>query len=118
MPIERVYAHPDVSQDAGRVALQRGPLVYCLEQADNLAPVGRIALPGHAELAARFEPDLLGGVVAITGQALVADAADWPNDLYRPQRPALSPCTIKAIPYYAWDNRASGAMQVWMPEIA
>ncbi|MBM4456244.1 MAG: glycoside hydrolase family 127 protein [Chloroflexi bacterium] len=117
MPIERVYAHPDVNQDAGRVALQRGPLVYCLEQADNLAPVGRIALPGQAELAARFEPDLLGGVVVITGQTLVADAADWSNDLYRPQRPALSPCTLKAIPYYAWDNRASGGMQVWMPEI-
>ena len=118
MPVERVYAHPQVGQDVGAVALQRGPLVYCVEQADQRDPVPQLRLPAGAALASHFEPDLLGGVVVVTGEALAVDDADWDGQLYRAQAPRLRPTTLKAIPYYAWDNRAPGAMQVWLPELA
>jgi DUF1680 family protein len=117
MPVERVYAHPNVGQDAGRTALQRGPLVYCLEAIDQDVPVDHIALPHTTELEACFEPDLLGGMVVIEGEGLVIDASDWDGNLYRTQPPTYRPTTLRAIPYFAWDNRAPGAMAVWLPEV-
>jgi uncharacterized protein len=116
MPVERVYAHPQVGQDVGAVALQRGPLVYCVEQVDQTAPVQRLRLPAGAVLDSHFEPGLLGGVVVITGEALAVDEDDWDGQLYRARAPRLRPTTLRAIPYYAWDNRDPGAMQVWLPE--
>ena len=118
MPVERVYAHPQVGQDVGAVALQRGPLVYCFEQVDQSAPVAQLRLPAGAALASHFEPGLLGGVVVITGEALAVDEADWDDQLYRAQAPRLRPTALNAIPYYAWDNREPGAMQVWLPEVS
>jgi uncharacterized protein len=114
MPVERVYAHPDVRQDAGCVALQRGPLVYCLEAVDHAVPLHRIVLPRAAELASHFEPGMLGGIVVITGTAQAADDTDWEGMLYRSWPVTAYPCTITAIPYYAWDNRAPGEMRVWL----
>ena len=118
MPVERVYAHPQVGQDVGAVALQRGPLVYCAEQADQAEPVQRLRLPAGAALDTHFEPGLLGGVVVITADAAAADEAEWDSQLYRSQAPSLHPVQLKAIPYYAWDNREAGGMQVWLPEVA
>ena len=115
MPVERVYAHPDVRQDVGRVALQRGPLVYCLEQVDHPVPLHRIVLPRGATLSSRFEADLLGGVVVIAGEALAADVSDWEQTLYRTRSPDLKHCGIVAVPYYTWDNRQPGGMRVWLP---
>ena len=114
MPVRRVYAHPAVPQDAGCVAVQRGPLVYCLEEADNPIALHRIALPREATLEARFEPGLLGGVTVITGTAHAADDTD--EALYCGEPPARRPMPITAIPYYAWDNRAPGQMRVWVRE--
>jgi len=114
MPVERVYAHPDVRQDAGCVALQRGPLVYCLEAVDHTVPLHRIVLPKAAELVSHFEPGLLGSIVVITGTAQAADDADWEGMLYRSWPATAYPCTITAIPYYAWDNRTPGEMRVWL----
>jgi DUF1680 family protein len=116
MPVERIYAHPDVRQDAGAVALQRGPLVYCFEQADQTKPLHHLRLPAGAPLTARFEPGLLGGVAVIEAEGLAIDGASWDGQLYRAEPLALRPARLTAIPYYAWDNRAPGAMQVWMPE--
>jgi DUF1680 family protein len=116
MPVRRVYAHPAVAADAGNVALQRGPLFYCLEQADQSVQVDRIALPRTAELADRFEPDLLGGVIALAGAAEALDDAGWEGVLYDTAAPANQPCTITAIPYYAWDHRAPGRMRLWVRE--
>jgi len=118
MPVERVYAHPNVGADVGAVALQRGPLVYCLEQADQSEPVSHLRLPADGRLESHFEPGLLGGVVVVTGEGLTVDAAGWDGQLYRLQPPGLQPATLTAIPYYAWDNRAPGTMQVWLPEVA
>jgi hypothetical protein len=120
MPVERIEAHPRVRSDVGRVALQRGPLVYCLEGVDNGAKVRHLALPRQAELRAIHQPELLGGVTTVTGQALAQrqeDWRDWTGRLYRPSL-AVEPVAFTAVPYYAWDNRAAGEMVVWLPEAA
>src|SRR5947209_4705606 len=116
MPVERMYAHPNVRQDAGCVALQRGPLVYCLETADNNVPLHRIVVPRTTELASQFEPDLLGGVTVVRGEVLVEDETGWVGRLYRSWPISLQSVAITAIPYYAWDNRQPGEMRVWLRE--
>lgn len=115
MPIERMYAHPDVRANAGHVALQRGPLVYCLETADNPLPLHRIQLPETTELESHFIPTLLGGVTLIQGNAVVFETEDWATTLYRPVPARRSPHTFIALPYYAWDQRQPGEMRVWIP---
>ena len=116
MPIERVVAHPGVAEDVGRVALQRGPLVYCLEQCDHATDVRSIVLPDKARLTARFARNLLGGATVIEGTALACSAAGWKGQLYRPASQAKTRAAkIRAIPYCLWDNREPGAMAVWLP---
>ena len=114
MPVERVYAHPAVRQTAGCVALQRGPVVYCLEGVDNPFPLHQVALPSESRLEATFEPDLLGGVVTLRGEALLDEESG--GDLYRTTPPARRPVRIKAVPYATWDNREPGPMRVWIRE--
>ncbi len=116
MPVERVYANPHVAADINKVALMRGPLVYCLEAVDHEVPLAMLRLPRDVSFETHFEPGLLQGVVTLTALANVVDLDDWGDRLYRAQPPALKTAWIKAIPYYAWDNRDSGAMRVWLPE--
>lgn len=119
MPVERVITHPKVRQNAGRVALQRGPVVYCVEEADNGPDLAQVVLPREAALTATFDPNLFGGVTVITGEATRPAPEDWPGGLYQPQATqsiAASPFTFKAIPYCFWANRAPGEMRVWLRE--
>lgn len=103
MPVLRVVANAQVKADEGRVALQRGPIVYCVEGVDT--PEARhLYLPAGAELTAERAPGLLGGVTVLRGQARVAVRDDAPR-----------PVNLTAVPYYAWDNRAAGPMAVWLP---
>ncbi|MFC5469210.1 glycoside hydrolase family 127 protein [Cohnella suwonensis] len=116
MPIERVYANPNVRVNAGKVALQRGPVVYCLEQVDNGAILPDISLSEHAALYARFEPDVLSGVTVITGEAV---RGEWPGGdtpLYAKKKRIEHSVKIQAIPYFAWANRGAGEMLVWIRE--
>jgi hypothetical protein len=114
LPVERVRAHPNVKQDRGLVALQRGPLVYCLEGADNPGPLDRIVLPEGSALTARHEPGLLGGITVIEGPAERATDEGWSGSLYRPSAPAKERVRLRAVPYYAWDHRAPGEMRVFV----
>jgi uncharacterized protein len=114
MPVKRVYAHPEVRHDAGMVALQRGPLVYCLEEVDNPVRAHRICLPDDASLEAAYEPELLGGVVTVRADALCLVDEGWEGVLYRDSPPRYEPFRITAVPYYAWDNRDPGWMNVWL----
>ncbi len=114
MPVQRVAANPKVKADQGLLAIQRGPIVYCLEQCDHSEPITAFWLPPEAELKAAREPGLLGGVVTITGEARVASEQKWGRKLYQPAAPT-GRAALKAIPYYAWDNRQPGAMKVWLP---
>ena len=115
MVIERIQSNPQVRQNVGKVALQRGPIVYCLEQVDNDENLHGFFLPRDAELTAEFVPDLLDGVVVISGEAERIVEADW-NSLYRPVSDQTIPVQIKAVPYYAWCNREPGEMIVWINE--
>lgn len=109
MPVERVHADPRVKANVGRVALQRGPVVFCLEGADNGDKTRRIVLPRTGKLKASFDKDLLGGVVVLRGEG----QAVVPHD---DDTTTLEPATFTAIPYSTWDNRAAGPMVVWLPE--
>ncbi|SFJ59492.1 hypothetical protein SAMN02799624_05168 [Paenibacillus sp. UNC496MF] len=99
MQVERVYAHPLVQVNAGKVALQRGPLVYCVEEIDNLL-YDALKVDSSTRFRTRYEAELLEGVVAI----YAADPSGGAQ--------------FKAVPYYAWDNRTPGKMEVWLPEQA
>lgn len=116
MPVERVRANPAVRADAGKVAIQRGPLVYCLEEVDNGPILTNISLPREAALEARFEPDLLGGVVVVTGQAQRTDYPSSEQSLYTTREYRPRPVLIAAVPYFAWNNREPGEMLVWIRE--
>ncbi len=115
MPVERIYADPRVRANNGRVALQRGPVIYCLEGTDNGNALETWQLPSEAPLSVAFAPDLLGGVVVITGEA--RKMASWDGiDLYHDEPPAAQSVALTAVPYYAWDNRGEGDLLVWVRE--
>lgn len=115
-----VEAHPMVSDLRGMRAIERGPLVYCLEEADQPAglEMAQIAFPPHTSLAAHKRADLLGGVVVVEGQALKVELEPWQGKLYRRVecgQPERVPVNFTAIPYFAWANRGTGKMRVWLP---
>ncbi len=121
MPVRRTECHPYVAENRGRVALLRGPLLYCLEGADHPGlDLRDLILPADASLAVQFRPDLLGGTVILRGLARLAPPDDgWTGRLYRtagshPSRPDGGAIEVTAIPYYAWANRQPGPMQVWL----
>lgn len=116
MPAERLYANPGVIMDVGRVALKRGPLVYCVEEVDNPGgAVQRLKLPRDAELRSGTRADLFGGAVTLSARARAIDPSDW-RDLYRTTPPKETDATLTALPYYLWANRGRGSMMVWIPE--
>jgi DUF1680 family protein len=144
LPMETrlIEAHPSLEDAANKVAVMRGPVVYCAEFPLN--PDGEriwtdgVFLPENVSLSDTYEPDLLGGVVALRGTALTyegrdhfiklaastpkpKDPAAWDDQLYRPFQPRpLKPTTtgtvdITLIPYFAWANRGESLMEVWIP---
>ena len=120
MTIQRVETHPHVLANRGRVAIQRGPLIYCVEQADHpTADVWDIALPDDAEFSVEFVPDLLGGVTVLRTHGVASDPSEWEGALYAPYLRHSEMEThlveIVAVPYFAWANREAGPMQVWIP---
>jgi DUF1680 family protein len=116
MPPERIYANPEVRADFGRVALKRGPIVYCVEATDNTVPLHRVMLPREAAIVAEFDGDLLGGAGTLKTKAAAVRFKDEAA-LYTTDPPQLDPpVTISAIPYYLWDHREPGEMSVWLQE--
>jgi DUF1680 family protein len=120
MDVREVECHPLVTENLGKVALRRGPLLYCLEAADQGGEDVRLfSLSAAAAFKADYRPDLLGGVMALqtSGWKRLLEEK-WAQNLYQVstpgQKPALQPVEITAVPYYAWANRAPGAMVVWI----
>ena len=122
MQPQLIRANPLVREDTGRVAVQRGPLVYSIESADQPG-LGSLF---DAELAAPAEPfreefraDLLGGIVQLRHGGVVAEKAFEDEPLYQAgaivTRPPFKPAELIFIPYYAWANRGQDAMEVWVP---
>ncbi len=119
-----IEANPHVVEDAGRVAVQRGPLVYCLEQLDQPSGVklDDVALDlgrkTTGEFRSEFRSDLLGGVVVLEypGASLeFGSAHEALYSTYKPDTPKNKPVALTFIPYYAWANREATPMQVWTP---
>jgi DUF1680 family protein len=120
MPVRLLRAHPLVEEARNQVAVQRGPIVYCLESVDlpESVKVADVVIPRQITLKPRFDPTLLKGVTVLEGQAQAWPEAGWSNELYRDlDQSGPSPRTIdvKLIPYFAWDNRGQSEMTVWMP---
>lgn len=108
MPVRRVLAHESVEADRGRMALERGPLVYCVEEVDHVESVHDMVVPDHIEFKISKQPELLKGIVAITGEVEVASEAA------AGKVSAAKTRTLFAIPYYAWAHRGPGEMAVWL----
>jgi hypothetical protein len=109
MPVRRLLSNENIKENTGKVALQRGPLVYCAESVDNGPQISNIILTDDTELNAEFRKDLLGGVAVITGQLPPAQPGKDTESLI-PHK-----ITFTAVPYYAWCNRGPGEMTVWLP---
>ena len=120
MPVRRLKANPKVQADIERVALARGPLIYCLEAVDNGGQVRNLVIPPGVPLGAEHCPDLLGGVTVLRGPALALSRAEWPDELYLPSArvPGVKHVEFTAIPYFANANRQPGDMMVWLAETA
>jgi DUF1680 family protein len=109
MPARRVIANERVEANHGRVALQRGPLVYCVEAIDhNGLRTNSLFLPDDTTLYTERRPDLLGDVVAITANAALTFEPEWGS------APEILPQALVAVPYYTWANRDEGYMDVWL----
>jgi DUF1680 family protein len=107
MPVRRIIAHPNVKADRDRVALQRGPVVFCLEWPDNDGKVLNLAIPDDSKLKAEYRLDLLNGVMVINGKSQVVKRTT-DGDIVPAREKQFT-----AIPYYAWAHRGRGQMTVW-----
>jgi DUF1680 family protein len=114
MPIRFVYANPNVRQMIGRVALQRGPVVYCVEGVDHEGlDVNRMVINENG-WEAEHRATLLGGVTVLNGGGGMIDQKNWGDDLYRFASPRIDPIHITAVPYSVWGNRGTSSMRVWL----
>ena len=108
MPIRRVVAHEKVKNNAGRVALERGPIVYCVEWPDNKVDhVFNLFLDDAANLTFVYHKDMLNGIVVITGTIHYIKKGENGKKI-------IIEKDFLAIPYYAWAHRGKGEMTVWM----
>jgi len=125
MPVRKIRSHPYLFEDSGRIALMRGPLVYCVEGADYPGlDVRDLVLPANAQLHAKEHTGLLGGVVLLHGIAQLRTPDPlWQEQLYSTSQsssPSAQEGSVSrevpfvALPYYAWANREPGGMQVWV----
>ena len=118
MPVERIVAHPSVRHNVGKFAIQRGPIVYCIEEADNGADLNNLFVSQDADLVVANDENLLGGTVKITGTGLARRVDGWSGSLYRPGESEHSEeRRFTAIPYHAWNNRGAGEMTVWVNSV-
>jgi len=110
MNVQRVVANVAIPDDNGKIALQRGPIMYCAEWKDNEGKAGNIIIPKGTVFTAAFDPSLLNGIMVLKGQVKTFDLNETAQTITTANK------TMTAIPYYAWANRGKGEMTVWFPE--
>ncbi|ACI19626.1 glycoside hydrolase family 127 protein [Dictyoglomus thermophilum] len=116
MKPEVIISNPKVKDNVGRVAIKRGPIVYCIEQADNNFPIFDLEIDTEKELKSIYSENLKG-LVVIKGKGYIPEKDIWEKNLYLPiedLRLKRNEVEFTAIPYYAWANREQGPMQVWI----
>lgn len=116
MEVEIIHPHPALKENAGKIALQRGPVVYCLEEVDNSSGLSGLAIDSEQAIEHSFEKDTLNGVVILKGEALKTELKESSTaSLYVSEKQINTTKTsFKAVPYYAWANRGEGEMAVWI----
>ena len=117
MPVELVRANPRVYEDAGKVAVSRGPLIYCLEEADNARNLHLVKLTGVGpdDFEAQWRPEKLSGIMELHSPGLIETDAGWGDALFSTVNTIESqPARLTWIPYYSWANRHPGEMRVWI----
>ena len=115
-PAKFVYANPQVRADSGKVAIVRGPLVYCLEEIDNSQNLPAIFVDTDEPLKEE-KSDLFGGIVTVKAKGKKIVEASVSDSLYSGEKPQLEDVELTAIPYPYWNNRGEGEMLVWMKEL-
>jgi hypothetical protein len=108
MEIKKVLASENVKNDIGKVALQRGPIIYCAEWVDNNSRTSNLIIPPGTVFTSEFNPSILNGVMTLKAQVPAVIITN--NDNVSTQRQSFT-----AIPYYSWANRGKGEMTVWFP---
>jgi DUF1680 family protein len=112
MPVQLHYSNYEVAGNRGRVAISRGPLIYCAEEIDNAGQLDRLIVDSEKEAEIKLEEGELGKIVSLSVPGFVEEQEE--SSLYPLSAPVTKPCQIKMIPYYTWDNRAPGEMLVWL----
>jgi DUF1680 family protein len=111
LPIQRVWAHRGVTSAAGRIALQRGPVIYAVEEIDHGPQLATLGVRRSAALRAEYEKNTWGGVVTLKG---TADRVNEVDALYSEAAPGYVQVPLRAIPYAWWANRGEGEMRIWI----
>jgi DUF1680 family protein len=115
MPVKPIHGHPLIRQNAGKIALQRGPFIYCMEEIDNGSNLHLLNIHSDEAFEVEYDVELLGGIHRITTTALRAEVPNGEESLYyRNKQWNLKPANSTFIPYYAWGNRGIGEMMVWV----
>jgi hypothetical protein len=108
MEVRKVLANEKLTNDIGKVALQRGPIMYCAEWADNNGRTSNIIIPAATSFSTEFKPGILNGIMTLKAEVPVVNIVNNENISTQKQ-------TLTAIPYYSWANRGKGEMTVWFP---
>jgi len=108
MEVRRVIASSKLKEDIGKIALQRGPIMYCAEWPDNNGKTSNIVLPANTVFNATYQPELLNGVMVLNAKSIAVITSE--TEIKTVSQPFV------AIPYYAWANRGKGEMMLWFPE--
>lgn len=114
MPAKLVYANSHLAADNGKCAVMKGPLVYCLEEADNGCDLSALWLDPDIPLQEQFDPQLYGAATVITAQGYRIQTDTFGAELYSYQKPVGKPTALRFVPYCHWGNREPGEMAVWV----
>ena len=113
-----MHANPQVSADAAKTAIVKGPLVYCLEETDNGDNLASILVDTKQELTETYDEQLLGGCEVIHLEGKKISQHGWDEHLlYQEKAVTLTPVQLTAVPYCYWGNRNKGEMLVWLKEL-
>jgi len=114
IPAQFVTANPEVRSNIGKVALIKGPLVYCVEEIDNGPNLASIIVDPDEPIVEEWDQDLFGGTLILKCNCRKISAKNWGHELYQSQKYITEPMMLKAIPYGLWANRQPGEMAVWL----
>lgn len=110
MDVQKVKSIEKVPDNIGKIALQRGPIMYCAEAPDNFGLTSNLIVPVSSTFRTEYKPNLLNGIVVLTGEAVAITVSTEKNSV------TSKPQTLTAIPYYSWAHRGKGEMTVWLPQ--